>query len=81
MTQPKTSRAILRLLAVACGSALLAGCAGWGEVQAWEKGRLAQPGMRLDADPLDARFTQHIYTSKENASGGFGVGGGGCGCN
>jgi len=62
-------------------AALLAGCTGWGHVEAWEKGNLAKPSMRLDTDPLDARFTQHIYTSKEAASGGGGVGGGGCGCN
>ncbi len=54
---------------------------GWGHVEAWEKGNLAQPGMRFDADPLDARFTGHVYTSKEAASGGGSVGGGGCGCN
>jgi hypothetical protein len=47
----------------------------------WEKDLLARPAMALDADPLDRRFTQHIYTSKENSSGGSGVGGGGCGCN
>jgi len=47
----------------------------------WEKDLLARPAMALDADPLDWRFTQHIYTSKENSSGGSGVGGGGCGCN
>jgi hypothetical protein len=71
------------LRAAACASlaALLAGCAGWGHVEAWEKGNLAKPAMRLETDPLDARFTQHIYTSKEAASGGSGVGGGGCGCN
>jgi hypothetical protein len=60
---------------------MLAGCAGWGHVEAWEKGNLAKPSMRLETDPLDTRFTQHIYTSKEAASGGGGVGGGGCGCN
>jgi hypothetical protein len=59
----------------------LAGCAGIGKVEPWEKGNLAKPAMRFDGDPLDARFTQHIYFSKENASGGSGVGGGGCGCN
>ena len=37
--------------------------------------------MTMSADPLDQRFVQHIYSSKENASGGYGVGGGGCGCN
>jgi hypothetical protein len=49
--------------------------------QAWEKGHLAKPAMTMGADPLDQRFVQHIYSSKENASGGYGVGGGGCGCN
>lgn len=61
--------------------ASLAGCSTPGPVQAWEKGNLAKPGMAMDADPLDQRFMQHIYTSKENSTGGSGVGGGGCGCN
>jgi hypothetical protein len=71
------------LRAVGCAwlAVMLAGCAGWGHVEAWEKGNLAKPSMRLETDPLDTRFTQHIYTSKEAASGGGGVGGGGCGCN
>ncbi len=47
----------------------------------WEKGQLARPEMQFDADPTDARLSDHIYTSKEAASGGYGVGGGGCGCN
>jgi hypothetical protein len=76
---------MLRFACRAAGCLLLAavqaGCAGWGDVEAWEKGNLAKPSMHLDADPLDARFTQHVYTSKEAASGGGGVGGGGCGCN
>lgn len=59
----------------------LAGCSAPGAVQAWEKGNLAKPGMAMDADPLDQRFMQHIYTSKENSTGGASVGGGGCGCN
>ena len=70
-----------RWLSAAVSAALLGGCAQWSHVEAWEKGNLAKPGMSMDADPLDARFTQHIYTSKENSSGGSGVGGGGCGCN
>lgn len=57
------------------------GCAGVQPVQPWEKGYLAKPEMTFEADPLQARFEQHIYFSKENASGGYGVGGGGCGCN
>ena len=46
-----------------------------------EKGNLAKPEMAFDSDPLDARFMDHTYFSKEGASGGAGVGGGGCGCN
>ena len=46
----------------------LAGCSTPGPVQAWEKGKLAKPGMAMDADPLDQRFLQHIYTSKENST-------------
>ena len=59
----------------------LAGCATYAPPQPWEKGELAKPAMQFDADKLDAKTTQHIYTSKEAASGGHGVGGGGCGCN
>ena len=58
----------------------LDGCA-YAPPQPWEKGSLAKPEMTMGGNPLDERFTQHIYGSKENASGGYGVGGGGCGCN
>ena len=61
-------------------SVLLTGCA-MNPPQAWQKGALAKPEMTMINDPLDQAFTQHIYTSKEAASGGYGVGGGGCGCN
>lgn len=57
---------------------LLSGCS---TVQPWQKGALAKSEMAFDGDPLEARFTQHTYFSKESASGGYGVGGGGCGCN
>ena len=57
------------------------GCSNLEGPKAWEKGLLAKPEMTMESDPLDARFTQHIYSSKEAATGGYGVGGGGCGCN
>ena len=59
----------------------LMGCITIEPVQAWEKGNLAKPEMTFDSDPLDKGFKEHIYSSKESASGGSGVGGGGCGCN
>lgn len=61
--------------------AALAGCSVFNPPQPWEKGNLAKPEMNMGGDALEERFLQHIYFSKENASGGYGVGGGGCGCN
>lgn len=66
---------------VACGSLWLAGCAGLPTVEPWEKGYLAQPAMTFEFDRLDSAFVEHTYFSKEAASGGASVGGGGCGCN
>lgn len=71
-----TRRAVSALLA----ATTLGGCA-IAPPQPWERGNLARPEMTMGGDPLDQRFVQHIYGSKENASGGYGVGGGGCGCN
>ena len=59
----------------------LSGCALGTAVQPWEKETLARPEMTFEGDKLDTAFTEHIYSSKEGASGGAGVGGGGCGCN
>lgn len=61
--------------------ALLSGCASINQVQAWDKGKLARQEMKFDRDPLEAKFVDHIYFSKEAATGGSSVGGGGCGCN
>ena len=59
---------------------LMSGCTNT-PVQAWEKGYLAKPEMTFNANALESRYGEHIYTSKEGASGGSSVGGGGCGCN
>jgi hypothetical protein len=59
----------------------LGGCGVFQPPQPWEKGKLAQDVMKMDKDPLEARFMSHVYFSKEASSGGDGVGGGGCGCN
>lgn len=72
------------LLRVAAMLAILSGVSSCGLIQpvaAWEKGTLARPEMTFDVDRLENKFGEHIYTSKEGASGGSGVGGGGCGCN
>lgn len=65
-------------LALAAGLWLVAGCQN---VKPWQRGTLADPLMRADRDPLGPALDEHVYFSREAASGGRGVGGGGCGCN
>jgi Domain of unknown function (DUF4266) len=78
MTQRIAIFAALAIAVVCSGCSSLAAI---GKVSPWEKGNLAKTKMTFEGDPLDQRFVQHIYGSKENSSGGYGVGGGGCGCN
>lgn len=63
-----------------CFITLSTGCA-FAPPSPWERGDLAKSSMKLDSDRLDLLAKQHVYFSKEGASGGAGVGGGGCGCN
>ena len=72
----KFSRWICLLLAAV--GLLAAGCQ---HVNPWERGALADPVMSPDRIPLANMMTEHMWFSREAASGGAGVGGGGCGCN
>lgn len=71
--------------AVLCAAlcAALSGCTALrgGPVAPWEKGWLALPEMGFESDTLRRAAQDKVYTSKESASGGAGVAGGGCGCN
>jgi len=61
---------------------LLMGCAaGCTTVKPWQRGTLADPIMQPDRDPQRQRLIDHVYFSREAASGGRSVGGAGCGCN
>ena len=60
--------------------ASLAGCSMIG-VKPWQRDLLARKSMQLDGYPVDTGYDEHIYFSKEAATGGRGFGGGGCGCN
>ncbi len=71
----------MRIVFIAFIALAGAGCATFVPPRAWEKGELAKPAMQFDYDRLDVRTQQHTYTSKEGATGGYAVGGGGCGCN
>lgn len=69
------------LLAVSVAGALSA-C---GNIEPWvkpyERDRLADPIMFLDADPVSSAYIYHVYEAREGARGGEGTAGGGCGCN
>ncbi|MDD3763505.1 MAG: DUF4266 domain-containing protein [Nevskiales bacterium] len=71
-----------RVAAVMAGAALclLVGCSAQ-PVQPWQRGDLARPEMAFEPDPLVASYRRHVQFSKEAASGGTTLGGGGCGCN
>ena len=64
---------------------IAAGIAGCSNVEPWvkpyERDRLADPIMFLDADPVSTSYTYHVYEAREGARGGEGTAGGGCGCN
>ena len=70
----------VRMMAGLLLVAALGGCSSIG-IKPWEREILAKPEMALDAYPIDTSFDEHVYFSKEAASGGRGLGGGGCGCN
>jgi hypothetical protein len=69
---PLRRRAGLVLAALA-----LSGCS---PVSPWERGHLAKPHMALQPYPNQAAFQEHVYGSREAASGSGTAGGGGCGC-
>lgn len=70
------ARPLLCLLLLGAAS-LVSGCK---HVSPWERGALADPTM-TNHDPLGVMMAEHMWFSREAASGGRGVGGGGCGCN
>ncbi|MGB5345944.1 MAG: DUF4266 domain-containing protein [Woeseia sp.] len=64
---------------------VLTGASGCSSIEPWvkpyERDRLADPIMFLDANPVSTSYMQHVFESREAARGGEGAAGGGCGCN
>ena len=72
----------MKYLYSTCLAFAAAGClTGCQHVEPWERGTLADYTMQPDRDPLTIATREHMWFSREEASGGRGVGGGGCGCN
>jgi hypothetical protein len=74
---------LLVLAALGAVAALLCGCstAAAVRVRPWQRATLADDTMNPGRDPLGSAMMEHVYFSREAASGGMGVGGSGCGCN
>lgn len=70
----------LRGLVATLAVVALSGCISQ-PLKPWERGHLAEPTMAWQPHPLAGQLDSHVYFSKEAASGGASVGGGGCGCN
>ena len=54
---------------------------GCSTVEPWQRRTLSEAVMRGDRDPAGLLLAEHMWFSREAATGGRGVGGGGCGCN
>ena len=70
-----------KLKSVCLAAVLALGTTGCQSVSPWQRGTLSDYTMRADRDPLGNSVSEHIFFSREESSGGKGVGGGGCGCN
>ena len=66
------------LVTIILAVSLLSACS---QVRPWERGYLARKEMAWDTDALESALNDHIFFSKEAASGGDNAAGGGCGCN
>ena len=65
---------------LAAAVALLALGSGCALVQPWDKRVLAQPCMQFGDEAPAQAFTAHALITNEEAVGGEGGSGGGCGC-
>lgn len=70
-------RHLTSVLALAALAASTTACA---TVKPWQRGQLANRCMQFDPDGGFAAFRGHWQESREGASGGSGLQGGGCGC-
>jgi hypothetical protein len=78
MTSPPLR--VARLALALFATVLAAACAST-RVKPWDRDLLAKPEMHFEPCPMISAIDRHVYFSKEAATGGADIGGGGCGCN
>ncbi len=71
---------MMRAALIALTLALL-GAAGCKTVDPYERETLARGDMQLEGNPDLSASESHATEVREGTSGGYGVAGGGCGCN
>lgn len=80
-----STQIFVRVFRILPALSMLAGLSACGSVEPWvkpyERDRLADPIMFLDAHPVSTAYIHHVYEAREGARGGEGSAGGGCGCN
>lgn len=70
---------VVRLLLLAVSiTGIVTGCA---RVKPWQRGILSKPVMTFDSEVEENTLDHGFYNAREGTAGGFGSGGGGCGCN
>ena len=78
------SRRLFLVLALAAIALAGTGCTSapnLARVKPWERATLTDYAMNPARDPLATAMAEHVFFSRETATGGRGVGGSGCGCN
>ena len=65
------------LVLLSLGALLCSGCA---TVEPWQKAELGQPYMQPRSSEWGDGFRTHALITVEQAEGGDGLAGGGCGC-
>ena len=61
-----------------CMFVLLSACT---TVQPYQREMLSKKEMQFDVETVETGAREHFLNSLEGSTGGFGTGGGGCGCN
>lgn len=67
----------MKLILILC-LLLLSACVN---VPAYQRENLSRGEMQFDSEKTESAAREHFLNSLEGSVGGFGVGGGGCGCN